>query len=148
DFGVSFTPEQLAAGKVVYNYEPVESESEDLSGISVFYRDEAGAIFHTYSTFGRGDELLSAAYAYLDLAPKGRDEDSLPFPSALWLRLELWEDRGWPRLRAASARYCSCSTDWTEPGRALRTRSIASRALTPYCMRMSAATVPVRPSPA
>jgi predicted dithiol-disulfide oxidoreductase (DUF899 family) len=92
DFGVSFTKEQLAKGKITYNYEPVESQSEDLSGISVFHQDEAGVIFHTYSTFGRGDELLSAAYAYLDLAPKGRDEESLPFPSAWWRHHDRYED--------------------------------------------------------
>ena len=93
DFGVSFTKEQLAGGKVSYNYEPVESQSEDLSGISVFYKDEAGAIFHTYSTFGRGDELLSAAYAYLDLAPKGRDEEALPFPSVWWRHHDRYDDK-------------------------------------------------------
>lgn len=93
DFGVSFAKEQLAKGKVVYNYEPVESQSEDLSGISAFYKDETGAIFHTYSTFGRGDELLSTAYMYLDLAPKGRDEEGLPFPSAWWRHHDKYEDR-------------------------------------------------------
>jgi predicted dithiol-disulfide oxidoreductase (DUF899 family) len=100
DFGVSFTKEQLAKGKVVYNYEPVESQSEDLSGISAFYKDESGAIFHTYSTYGRGDELLSAAYAYLDLAPKGRDEEGLPFPSAWWRHHDKYEDE---RLKAKKA---------------------------------------------
>ena len=84
DFGVSFTKDQIAKGKIVYNYEPQKIDSEDLSGISLFYKDEAGAIFHTYSTYARGDEMLSSAYMYLDLAPKGRDEESLPFPSAWW----------------------------------------------------------------
>jgi len=93
DFGVSFSKEQLAKGKVTYNYEPVDSQSEDLSGISLFYKDEAGAIFHTYSTFARGDESLSTAYAYLDLAPKGRDEEGLPFPSAWWRHHDKYEDR-------------------------------------------------------
>ena len=97
DFGVSFTKEQLAKGKVVYNYVPIESQMEDLSGISAFYKDETGAIFHTYSTYARGDELLSAAYAYLDLAPKGRDEEGLPFPSAWWRHHDKYEDE---RLRA------------------------------------------------
>ena len=92
DFGVSFTKEQLSQGKITYNYQPVNSQSEDLSGISAFYKDEAGRIFHTYSTFGRGDELLSSAYAYLDLAPKGRDEDALPFPSAWWRHHDKYED--------------------------------------------------------
>ena len=92
DFDVSFTKEQIAQGKVTYNYAPVNSQSEDLSGISVFYRDEAGGIFHTYSTFGRGDELLSTAYMYLDLAPKGRDEGGLPFPSAWWRHHDKYGD--------------------------------------------------------
>jgi predicted dithiol-disulfide oxidoreductase (DUF899 family) len=92
DFNVSFTRDQLAGGKVSYNYELVDSQSEDLSGISVFCKDAAGTIFHTYSTYGRGDELLSTAYMYLDLAPKGRDEDGLPFPSAWWRHHDKYED--------------------------------------------------------
>jgi predicted dithiol-disulfide oxidoreductase (DUF899 family) len=92
DFGVSFTKEQLANGKVVYNYEPEETQSEELSGVSTFYKDEAGDIFHTYSTYARGDEMLSCAYMYLDLAPKGRDEDGLPFPSAWWRHHDKYED--------------------------------------------------------
>lgn len=92
DFGVSFTKEQLAKAKVVYNFHAVESQSEDLSGISVFYKDETGAIFHTYSTYARGDEMLSSAYMYIDLAPKGRDEEGLPFPSAWWRHHDKYED--------------------------------------------------------
>jgi predicted dithiol-disulfide oxidoreductase (DUF899 family) len=92
DFGVSFTREQLAKGKVVYNYAPIDSQMEDLSGVSAFYKDEFGALFHTYSTYARGDELLSTAYAYLDLAPKGRDEEGLPFPSAWWRHHDKYED--------------------------------------------------------
>jgi predicted dithiol-disulfide oxidoreductase (DUF899 family) len=84
DFGVSFTPEQMATGEISYNYRVEKAESEELSGLSVFYKDDKGDIFHTYSTYGRGDELLSAAYMYLDLLPKGRDEDELPYPSAWW----------------------------------------------------------------
>jgi len=92
DFGVSFTKDQIASGKVVYNYEPQNSQSEELSGVSLFYKDEAGAIFHTYSTYARGDETLSSAYMYLDLAPKGRDEEGLPFPSAWWRHHDKYED--------------------------------------------------------
>ena len=92
DFNVSFTKDQIASGKVVYNYEPQNSQSEDLSGISLFYKDGAGAIFHTYSTYARGDEMLSSAYMYLDLAPKGRDEEGLPFPSAWWRHHDRYED--------------------------------------------------------
>jgi predicted dithiol-disulfide oxidoreductase (DUF899 family) len=93
DFGVSFTKDQIAKGKVVYNYEPQDSQSEELSGVSAFYKDEAGVIFHTYSTYARGDEMLSSAYMYLDLAPKGRDEEGLPFPSAWWRHHDKYEDR-------------------------------------------------------
>ena len=84
DFHVSFTQEEIARGKVYYNYAMGEFQSEEMSGISVFYKDANGAIFHTYSTYARGDELLSGAYMYLDLVPKGRDEAGLPYPSAWW----------------------------------------------------------------
>jgi predicted dithiol-disulfide oxidoreductase (DUF899 family) len=83
DFGVSFSPEQIAAGKVQYNYEPAEF-TDEMPGVSVFYRDEAGAIFHTYSTYARGLDPLNGAYQYLDLAPKGRDEAKLEWSMA-WL---------------------------------------------------------------
>jgi predicted dithiol-disulfide oxidoreductase (DUF899 family) len=74
DYGVSFTPEQIAAGNVTYNYGTTPYASEDLPGTSVFYRDEAGQVFHTYSTYARGGDLLIGAYNFLDLAPKGRNE--------------------------------------------------------------------------
>ena len=69
----------------------------------MFYKDEPATIFHTYSTFGRGDEMLSSAYMYLDLAPKGRDEDGLPFPSAWWRHHDKYEDDR-PAARRAAAR--------------------------------------------
>ena len=78
DFGVSFTPEQLARGEVDYNYGQRSFPVEEAPGISVFYRDRAGLVFHTYSTYGRGVELMMGAYDFLDIAPKGRDEDGLP----------------------------------------------------------------------
>ena len=74
DYHVSFTPEQLAAGKIDYNYGAAEFPCEELSGISIFYKDDAGDVFHTYSTYGRGDEVVDTAYMYLDLTPKGRNE--------------------------------------------------------------------------
>jgi predicted dithiol-disulfide oxidoreductase (DUF899 family) len=74
DYHVSFTPEQLAAGKIDYNYGSAEFLSEEFSGISVFYKDDAGDVFHTYSTYGRGDEMVDTTYMYLDLTPKGRNE--------------------------------------------------------------------------
>ncbi|HVI89189.1 MAG TPA: thioredoxin family protein, partial [Dongiaceae bacterium] len=78
DFNVSFRPEELASSKGVYNYQPLKMQMTDLPGISVFVKDADGAIYHTYSTYGRGIELVNATYQYLDLVPKGRDEAGLP----------------------------------------------------------------------
>jgi predicted dithiol-disulfide oxidoreductase (DUF899 family) len=85
DHHVSFTPDQMAKGKVYYNYEDTEFSSEEAPGISIFYRDPSGAIFHTYSAYARGLDMLIGAYNYLDLAPKGRDEAALPWTMA-WVR--------------------------------------------------------------
>ncbi|HVH78125.1 MAG TPA: thioredoxin family protein [Stellaceae bacterium] len=74
DFNVSFTPEQIAGGRAIYNYREGATPIEEMSGLSVFYKDESGTIFHTYSTFGRGTELSLGIYGLLDLAPKGRNE--------------------------------------------------------------------------
>ena len=74
DFGVSFTPEEQAKGEVYYNYGMQPFASEELPGISVFYKDDAGDVFHTYSTYGRGVEVMMGTYNLLDLTPKGRDE--------------------------------------------------------------------------
>ena len=74
DFHVSFRPEDRANGKVEYNYEMTEVSIDELSGNSVFARDDAGDIFHTYSNYGRGDEEQLVTYALLDMTPKGRDE--------------------------------------------------------------------------
>jgi predicted dithiol-disulfide oxidoreductase (DUF899 family) len=74
DFHVSFTPEERARGEVYYNYGMVPFPSEEAPGVSVFYKDDAGAIFHTYSTYGRGVEVMMGTYNMLDLTPKGRDE--------------------------------------------------------------------------
>jgi predicted dithiol-disulfide oxidoreductase (DUF899 family) len=92
DYHVSFTKDDEAKGKVYYNYEIRDFESDELSGLSVFYKDAAGDIFHTYSTYARGDELLSGAYMYLDLVPKGRDEAGLPYPSAWWRHHDKYDD--------------------------------------------------------
>jgi predicted dithiol-disulfide oxidoreductase (DUF899 family) len=78
DFRVSFTPEERAKGEVAYNYGTWPYLSEELPGISVFYKDDAGEVFHTYSTYGRGVEVMMGTYNMLDLTPKGRDEDGLP----------------------------------------------------------------------
>jgi predicted dithiol-disulfide oxidoreductase (DUF899 family) len=74
DFHVSFKPEEVERGKVYYNYEMRKFQSDEMSGRSVFYKDPAGDIFHTYSSFARGGELFLGTYSYLDITPKGRDE--------------------------------------------------------------------------
>jgi predicted dithiol-disulfide oxidoreductase (DUF899 family) len=74
DFHVSFTPEELASGKVYYNYELTDQGYIELPGMSAFVKDERGAVYHTYSTYGRGVETVMGAYALLDLTPKGRNE--------------------------------------------------------------------------
>lgn len=76
DFHVSFTTEQLAAGKVEYNYGLVEGFDE-LPGLSVFYKDADGTVFHTYSSFARGNEEVIGAFVYLDMTPKGRNETEI-----------------------------------------------------------------------
>ena len=85
DYGVSFTPEQIASGDN-YNFGTTPFGSEEAPGISVFCRDEAGNIFHTYSCYARGLDMMNAAYHYLDLTPLGRHEDGLPYPMD-WVRL-------------------------------------------------------------
>jgi predicted dithiol-disulfide oxidoreductase (DUF899 family) len=85
DYHVSFTPEQMTKGKVEFNFEFLEFPSEEAPGISVFYSDKDGSIFHTYSAYGRGTETTMNTYHYLDYVPKGRDEDNLRFTMS-WLR--------------------------------------------------------------
>ena len=85
DFGVSFTPEEVAKGKLHYNYGPWPFASEELPGVSVFYKGDAGDVFHTYSTYGRGVEVMMGTYNMLDLTPKGRDESELAYTMA-WVR--------------------------------------------------------------
>ena len=84
DFHVSFTPEQQQ-GKVFYNFEKQEFPSDEAPGISVFYKDDTGDVFHTYSAYSRGIDAVNGAYQLLDLAPKGRDEAELPWPMA-WVK--------------------------------------------------------------
>lgn len=86
DYHVSFTPEALAQGDVEYNYRRIPLSMAELPGISVFYRDADGAVFHTYSCYSRGLDMLNGAYHYLDLTPKGRDEDGLRHGME-WVRL-------------------------------------------------------------
>jgi predicted dithiol-disulfide oxidoreductase (DUF899 family) len=91
DYDVSFTPEALATGEVYNNYETRKNTVSELAGISVFYKDETGAVFHTYSCYARGLDMVNGAYHMLDLTPKGRDEDGLPHTMA-WVKLhDLYE---------------------------------------------------------
>lgn len=85
DFHVSFLKEEREQGRVYYNYGMQEFGPDEAPGVSVFYKDAAGNIFHTYSSYARGLDPLVQTYQYLDLTPKGRDEDGLPFPMA-WVR--------------------------------------------------------------
>jgi len=88
DYHVSFTKEELAGGRVFYNFEvrEVPYPSEEVSGVSVFCKDAAGGIFHTYSCYARGDEGGATAYFYLDLTPKGRNETGPTYTLADWVR--------------------------------------------------------------
>jgi predicted dithiol-disulfide oxidoreductase (DUF899 family) len=85
DFGISFTDEDRAAGRAVYNYGlmPIRT-SPDMFGVSIFVKGEAGDIYHTYSTYHRGTELLMGAFNWLDLTPKGRNEIK---GTMSWIRL-------------------------------------------------------------
>ncbi|UUP16251.1 DUF899 domain-containing protein [Nitratireductor thuwali] len=75
DFNVAFRKQDLEQGKAIYNYEVIKDPGlDDLPGLSVFYKDRDGAVFHTYSTYARGGEELLGALMYLDLTPIGRDE--------------------------------------------------------------------------
>ena len=85
DYHVSFTPKEIAT-KGLFNYKLTEPWGPDTVGVSVFFKDDKGGVFHTYSCYARGVDLLNGAYNYLDLTPKGRDEaDQRPHPQA-WVR--------------------------------------------------------------
>lgn len=86
DYQVSETDEEREKGRSYYNYQIDEPFSSERPGISVFYRDDDGTVFHTYSCYARGLDMLNAAYHYLDLTPQGRDEDGLSYPQE-WVRL-------------------------------------------------------------
>jgi predicted dithiol-disulfide oxidoreductase (DUF899 family) len=113
DFGVSFPPEEMAKGEVYYNYgmwrfpaEEVPFPSGELPGVSVFYKDDAGDVFHTYSTYGRGVEVMMGTYNMLDLTPKGRDEREVDYKME-WVRHhDRYEPA--PRPKAAPAVSSCC----------------------------------------
>jgi len=117
-FHVSFTKSEMAQGKVNYNYTMQEFPSEEAPGISVFYRDASGDVFHTYSTYGRGVEQLVGTYMILDMVPKGRDEDHLGFTME-WVRhhdrygTDEFADPTkpyWPATASPSSTTCSCGS--------------------------------------
>lgn len=86
DFGVSFTPKEVAKGKINYNYGNWPLVGEEWPGISVFFKDDTGHVFHTYSTYGRGVEVMMGAYRMLDLTPKGRAERDDTIYKMEWVR--------------------------------------------------------------
>ena len=100
DFHVSFTPEEKAGGKVEYNYSMTEFPSEEAPGLSVFAKGEGGAVFHTYSSYARGLDILVGAHNFLDFAPKGRDEDKLPWTMA-WVRRHDEYETASPKMASA-----------------------------------------------
>jgi predicted dithiol-disulfide oxidoreductase (DUF899 family) len=85
DYHVSFTPEELATGQAHYNFGSIPFSIEEAPGASVFYKDAEGAIFHTFSSYARGLDILVGAYNFLDITPKCRDEDGLAFTMS-WVR--------------------------------------------------------------
>ena len=82
---MSASPDEKAKGEAFYNYELTTFPSDERPGISVFRKNEAGQVFHTYSSYGRGLDILIGAYNLLDIAPKGRDEADLKYGMA-WVR--------------------------------------------------------------
>jgi predicted dithiol-disulfide oxidoreductase (DUF899 family) len=109
DYHVSFTKSDLERGTVFYNYEDREVEGPEKPGASVFFKDHDGAIYHTYSTYERGLDPLVGTYRYLDIAPKGRDEDNLPGHPMSWVRHhDRYENRPAPTQAAKS---CCCSEE-------------------------------------
>jgi len=86
DYHVSFTPEEVAGGKAVYNFETSDVGIDELPGVSVFAKDKAGTVYHTYSAYARGDERGIGAYMFLDLAPKGRNENGPNYNLTDWVR--------------------------------------------------------------
>ncbi|BCG24752.1 hypothetical protein TUM18999_29430 [Pseudomonas tohonis] len=100
DFGVSATPEAIAAGTARYNYDTSRDPGEEMPGLSVFFRLPSGEVFHTYSTYARGLDMLVGTYNFLDLLPKGRDEDEIMD----WVRHHDRYEGAGPRHDCCSAR--------------------------------------------
>jgi predicted dithiol-disulfide oxidoreductase (DUF899 family) len=92
DFNVSFTPEQRKNGTAIYNYGKLDIDIDEREGASAFYRDKKGDVYHTYSTYERGIDLMNTTYNFLDLTAKGRDEN--PEASQDWVRYHDEYQRG------------------------------------------------------
>ena len=92
DYHVSFTDAEMEKGEMFYNFKKGNFPADEAPGISVFYRSPEGEVFHTYSCYARGLDMLNGAYHYLDLLPKGRDEDDLDFTMAWLRRRDEYED--------------------------------------------------------
>jgi len=117
DFHVSKTEQEKAAGEMEYNYMSIKGGPDELPGLSVFYKDAGGGIYHTYSSYARGLDILVGTYNFLDLAPKGRDEAGLKHTMA-WVRHHDKYDGGYfvdaekeyeqPKMAAAPEHSC-CS---------------------------------------
>ncbi len=84
DYQASFSEEEVEKDEGYYNFRVGEIPGDEAAGVSVFYKNDQGEIFHTYSCYSRGLDMLNGAYQYMDLAPKGRDEGELPYTMA-WL---------------------------------------------------------------
>jgi predicted dithiol-disulfide oxidoreductase (DUF899 family) len=113
DYAVSFTDRDIASGRALYNFESSPFPLEEAPGLSVFFKIDAGDVFHTYSTYARGGEALIGTYHYLDFAPKGRDEDGLAFTMS-WVRHHDKYDADYrndpARLYVPPARSGACCT--------------------------------------
>jgi predicted dithiol-disulfide oxidoreductase (DUF899 family) len=92
DYRVSFTPEELVAGQMDYNFGINRFPASEAPGASAFAKDEDGAVHHTYSTYSRGVDMLNGAYHWMDIAPKGRDEKGLSYSMAWLRRHDSYED--------------------------------------------------------
>jgi predicted dithiol-disulfide oxidoreductase (DUF899 family) len=86
DYHVSASQDDKARGKMVYNFEEADLEVDELPGVSVFYKDPGGTVYHTYSSYSRGPEPLIGAYSFLDLTPKGRNENGPHFNLGDWVK--------------------------------------------------------------
>jgi predicted dithiol-disulfide oxidoreductase (DUF899 family) len=111
DYQVSATKDEQAKEKVYYNYDVTEFPSEERPGLSVFYKNEEGQLFHTYSTYARGLDILLTTYNLLDMTPKGRNEDALSHPMA-WVRHhDRYETQTMKKQSKAAPHECCSDAD-------------------------------------